>query len=138
MCCESLYGIWDALGEMSEQDFIAFIADLLTGEKFLNGPIEVEGVMRNIPFGHVVNTIRVGVGLLGVLAQFHFCILRKVVCQTQIRNALANESCFINLVSTPEITHTMAVVELGFVTSPARCIPDPFTSPHHSSEIRLT
>ncbi|KAG2051627.1 hypothetical protein BDR06DRAFT_973722, partial [Suillus hirtellus] len=53
MCCESLYGIWDALGEMSEQDFIAFIADLLTGEKFLNGPIEVEGVMRNIPFGHV-------------------------------------------------------------------------------------
>ncbi|KAG1901203.1 uncharacterized protein F5891DRAFT_1187899 [Suillus fuscotomentosus] len=119
MCCKSLYGIWDALGEMSEQDFIAFIADLLTGEKFLNGPIEVEGVMRNIPFGHVVNTIRVGMGLLGMLAQFHFCILRKVVCQTQIRNALANESRFINLVSTPEITHTMAVVELGFVTSPA-------------------
>ncbi|KAG1841203.1 hypothetical protein F4604DRAFT_1939611 [Suillus subluteus] len=38
---------------MSEQNFIAFIADLLTGEEYLNGPIQVEGVICNIPFGHV-------------------------------------------------------------------------------------
>ncbi|KAG1842057.1 hypothetical protein F4604DRAFT_1690089 [Suillus subluteus] len=52
-CCETLYGVWNAFSEMSEQNFIAFIADLLTGEEYLNGPIQVEGVIRNIPFGHV-------------------------------------------------------------------------------------
>jgi hypothetical protein len=46
MCCESLYGVWDALGRMPEQDFIAFIEDLLTEERFLIGPIEVSHYSR--------------------------------------------------------------------------------------------
>lgn len=40
-CCKSLYGIWDAFSARSEEDFIAFITDLLTDEKFLNGSIMV-------------------------------------------------------------------------------------------------
>ncbi|KAG1759128.1 hypothetical protein EDD22DRAFT_956214 [Suillus occidentalis] len=52
-CCESIYGVWNAFSQMSQKDFVDFIADLIKEEKFLNGPIEVDGVTRDISFGNI-------------------------------------------------------------------------------------